>query len=55
MFFALLFLILAAFTSYFFPEWSWVTILSASFGCVAVLRILLAVASRSAGAAGKKE
>jgi hypothetical protein len=46
MFFALAFLILAATTSYLFPAWSWVTVLLVSFGCVATLRILLAVTSR---------
>jgi hypothetical protein len=47
MFFVLIFLILAATTSYLFPEWSWVTVLLVSFGCVAALRILLAVTSRT--------
>jgi hypothetical protein len=47
MFFALIFLILAATASYLFPEWSWVTVLFASFGCVAALRMLLAVNARS--------
>lgn len=41
MFFVLIFLILAATTSYLFPEWSWATVLLVSFGCVATLRILL--------------
>ena len=47
MFFVLIFLILAATTSYLFPEWSWVTVLLVSFGCMATLRILLAVTSRT--------
>jgi len=47
MFFVLIFLILAATTSYLFPEWSWVTVLLVSFGFVATLRILLAVTSRT--------
>lgn len=47
MFFVLIFLILVTTTSYLFPEWSWVTVLLISFGCVAALRILLAVTSRS--------
>lgn len=47
MFFVLVFLILVTTTSYLFPEWSWVTVLVVSFGCVAALRILLAVTSRS--------
>ncbi len=55
MFFVLIFLILAATTSYIFPEWSWVTVLLASFGCVAALRILLAVTSRSDNASNKAE
>lgn len=41
MFFVLIFLILAATTSYLFPEWSWLVVLLVSFGCVAVLRMLL--------------
>lgn len=47
MFFVLIFLILAATTSYLFPEWSWLVVLLVSFGCVAVLRMLLAVTTRS--------
>ena len=50
MFFVLIFLILAATTSYLFPEWSWLVVLLVSFGCVAVLRMLLAVTSRSGSA-----
>lgn len=41
MFFVLIFLILAATTSYFFPEWSIVMVLLASFGGVVALRLLL--------------
>lgn len=55
MFFALIFLILAATTSYLFPEWSWVTVLLVSFGCVVALRILLSVTSRSGNAPRKAE
>lgn len=47
MFLVLILLILAATTSYLFPEWSWVTVLLVSFGFVATLRILLAVTSRT--------
>ncbi len=55
MFFVLIFLILAATASYLFPEWSWVTVLLVSFGCVATLRILLAVTSRTVIAPRKTE
>ena len=47
MFFALLFLILSALASYLFPEWSWSAVLGASFGCVALLRLLLFIKDRS--------
>lgn len=50
MFFVLLFLILAASASYVFPEYSGLSILLVSLGCVATLRILLALTARS----GKK-
>lgn len=55
MFFVLIFLIVAATTSYLFPEWSWVTVLLVSFGCVAALRILLAVTSSSGSAPREAE
>ena len=55
MFFVLIFLILAATTSYLFPEWSWVTVLAVSFGCMAALRILLALTPRSVSARRKTE
>lgn len=55
MFFVLIFLILAATTSYLFPEWSWVMVLLVSFGCVAALRILMAMTSRSGNAQKKAE
>jgi len=32
MFFVMIFLAVAAFASYAFPEWSWATVLLASFG-----------------------
>lgn len=47
MFFVLIFLILVTTTSYLFPEWPWISVLLVSFGCVAALRILLSVTSRS--------
>ena len=55
MFFVLIFLILAAITSYLFPAGSWVTVSLVSFGCVATLRILLALTSRSVSAPKKAE
>jgi len=55
MFFVLIFLILAATTSYLFPEWSWLTVLLASCGCVATLRILLAVTSHTGSTPRKTE
>lgn len=55
MFFVLIFLILAATTSYLFPEWSWATVLLVSFGCIAALRILLLVTSRSGSAPRETE
>lgn len=44
MFFVIIFLALAAFASYLFPNWSWVTTLLVSFGCVAA-RVKVVVAS----------
>lgn len=41
MFFVIIFLALAAFASYLFPNWSWVTTLLVSFGCVAAFRLIL--------------
>lgn len=55
MFLVLIFLILAATTSYLFPEWSWGVVLLMSFGCVATMRIVLAVTSRTARAPRSKE
>lgn len=52
MLFVPVFLTPAATTSCF-PEWSWVTVLLASFGCAAGLRILLAVTSRAGVAQSK--
>ena len=55
MFFVLIFLTLAATTAYLFPEWSWLTVLLASFGGVAVLRTLAALGSRSSKKVSKTE
>lgn len=55
MFFVLIFLILAATTSYLFPDWSWGAVLLSSFGAVAVLRLLLAAKSRSVNSSNAKE
>lgn len=55
MFLVLIFLILAATTSYLFPEWSWVMVLLVSFGSVATLRILLSVTSRAGSASRESE
>lgn len=41
MFFVIIFLILAALASYFFPSWSWGAILVFSLGSVAALRLFL--------------
>ena len=53
MFFVIIFLSLASLASYFFPEWSWATVLLASLGCVVALRLALFFADRSSKAAGK--
>ncbi|MBS1139336.1 MAG: hypothetical protein H6R13_789 [Proteobacteria bacterium] len=53
MFFALIFLTLAALGAYFFPEWSWAAILGASFGCVVALRLALYFTERSKTASAK--
>jgi len=55
MFFVLIFLILAATMSYLVPEWSWPVVLLVSFGCVAALRILLAMTSRSGDVTNKAQ
>lgn len=52
MFFVLIFLILAATTSYLFPDWSWGAVLLSTFGAVAVL---LAAKSRSVNSSNAKE
>ena len=53
MFFALIFLILTALGAWLFPEWSWVAILGAAFGCVVTLRLLLFLTERSGKSSGK--
>lgn len=53
MFFAILFLCLAALGSYFFPEWSWAALLGASFGIVVTLRLALLLGVRSGKAADR--
>ncbi len=53
MFFVIIFLSLASLVSYFFPEWSWATVLLASLGCVVALRLALLFADRSNKAAEK--
>ena len=53
MFFVIIFLALAAFASYLFPEWSWVTVLLVSFGCVAAFRLLLHFSGGSASSSEK--
>ena len=55
MFFVLIFLMLAAVTSYLFPDWSWAAVLLVSFGGVAMLRILLVVTSRTGGTPGSTD
>lgn len=47
MFLVLIFLAVAAFAAYFFPEWSGVTVLLVSLASVVVLRILLAFSGRT--------
>lgn len=53
MFFVIIFLALAAFSSYLFPDWSWVTVVLVSFGCVAAFRLILHFTGRSASASEK--
>jgi len=53
MFFVIIFLILAALASHFFPTWSWVAILLFSLGTVATLRLLLHFLDRSAKTSDK--
>ena len=47
MFFAILFLTVAALGSYFFPEWSSAAILISAFAIVAGLRLILWLTGRS--------
>lgn len=53
MFFVIIFLILAALASHFFPTWSWVAILVFSLGIVATLRLFLHFLDRSAKTSDK--
>jgi hypothetical protein len=55
MFFVIIFLALAAFASYLFPEWSWLSVLMVSFGSVVVLRLALISTGRKAPASAKDE
>lgn len=50
MFLLLIFLSLAAFGAYFFPEWSLPAILGVSFACVAAFRLILFFTGRSKAA-----
>lgn len=53
MFFAIIFLSLAALGSYLFPGWSWAMILGVAFGCVVVLRLVLFLTERSGKASAR--
>jgi phage-related holin len=55
MFFVIIFLALAAFASYIFPDWSWVTVLLVSFGCIAAFRLIIHFSGRSTSASAKGE
>ncbi|WP_306606530.1 hypothetical protein [Azonexus sp.] len=55
MFFAIIFLSLAALGSYLFPAWSWAAILGTAFGCVAMLRLLLLLGERQGKPAEKSD
>ena len=48
MFLVIIFLSLAALGAYFFPEWSWATVLLVSFGAVAIFRLVLFFTGRAA-------
>ena len=48
MFLVIIFLSLAALGAYFFPEWSWATVLLVSFGAVAAFRLALFFTGRAA-------
>lgn len=47
MFLVIIFLSLAALGAYFFPEWSWATVLLVSFGAVATFRLALFFTGRT--------
>ena len=55
MFLLIVFLVLAASIASFFPEWSWLTTLLVSLGCVLALRIVLAISGRSARTPAKTD
>jgi hypothetical protein len=55
MFFVLIFLILAAFGAYFFPEWPWPVVLGASFACAVSLRLILYATGRAKPASDAKD
>lgn len=55
MFFVIIFLALAAFGAYLFPEWSWLSVLLVSFGSVLALRLALMFTERKAPASAKSE
>ena len=48
MFLVIIFLSLAALGAYFFPEWSWATVLLVSFASVATFRLALFFTGRAA-------
>ena len=48
MFLVIIFLSLAALGAYFFPEWSWATVLLVSFAAVATFRLALFFTGRAA-------
>lgn len=55
MFLVIIFLSLAALGAYFFPEWSWATVLLVSFGAVATFRLALFFTGRAAKAPEKHD
>lgn len=50
MFLVIIFLSLAAAGAYFFPEWSWATVLLVSLACVVAFRLALFFTGRAAKA-----
>ena len=55
MFLVIIFLSLAALGAYFFPEWSWATVLLVSFASVATFRLALFFTGRAAKAPEKHD